>query len=78
MPSSQLTLERETVDIPTVAKILGIHRSTCYELAARNELPVRVIQLGRRLVVSRRALDRVLAGEPPVNPRARGNSDDAA
>ena len=51
---------RRTVNIETVAKELGIGRGLAYELARRDALPVPVISLGRRLVVSREALDRVL------------------
>ena len=55
--------ESLTVTIPEVAKALGISRGTCYSLARRGQLPVPVIKLGgKRMVVSRRALDRLLAG----------------
>ena len=46
---------------PTVveaAKVLGISRSLAYQLAASGELPT--VRLGRRLVVPRRALERLL------------------
>lgn len=49
--------QRRTLDIPEVAERLGICRSHAYELAGRDALPVPVIRLGRRLVVSRAALD---------------------
>ncbi|MDP9363438.1 MAG: helix-turn-helix domain-containing protein [Chloroflexota bacterium] len=55
---------RATATIEEVAAALGIARSTAYDLAKRNALPVPVIRLGRRLVVSQAALERVLAGEP--------------
>lgn len=52
-----------TMTIPEVAKALGISRGTCYSLARRGQLPVPVIKLGpKRMVVSRRALDRLLSG----------------
>ena len=54
--------DRATSTIGEVAAAFGIGRSTAYELAHRDALPVPVIRLGRRLVVSRAALDRVLAG----------------
>jgi len=66
---------RLTLTIEEVAAALGIDRSTAYDLAARDDLPVPVIRLGRRLVVGRTALERVLAGE--VLGRER-SGDDAA
>ncbi len=47
-----------TVD--EVAVRLGISRTLAYELAANDRLPVPTFRLGRRLVVSRVALERVL------------------
>lgn len=52
--------ERQTVDIERCARLLGINRSTAYDLARRDRLPVPVIRLGRRMVVSRRALRQLL------------------
>jgi excisionase family DNA binding protein len=54
---------RATFTIGEVAILLGLARSTAYDLAARNCLPVPTIRAGRRLLVSRAALERVLAGE---------------
>jgi excisionase family DNA binding protein len=56
-------VECATLTIEEVAQRLGINRSTAYELARQNALPVPVIRLGRRLVVSRRALDLLLDGQ---------------
>ena len=52
--------ERETIDLPTLAKRLGIGRRQVYEAARRGDLPVPVIRVGRRLVVSRVAVSRLL------------------
>ena len=52
--------ERQTVNMPTAFKMLGISRPVGYELAKRDALPVPVIRLGHRMVVSKRALDAVL------------------
>jgi len=49
-----------TLTIPSVAKALGISRGLCYQLARRGELPVHVIHLGKRMVVSRQAIERLL------------------
>jgi excisionase family DNA binding protein len=54
---------RPTATIEEVADNFGIARSTAYDLAKRDALPVPTIRVGRRVVVSRAALDRVLAGE---------------
>lgn len=53
-------IPRLTVNIETVGKMLGISRPVAYELARRDQLPVPVIRLGRRMVVSKRALEEVL------------------
>ena len=54
--------ERLTYDIKTAAVLLGISRNLAYELARRKELPG-VIKLGKRLVVSKLAIDSLLQGE---------------
>ncbi len=53
--------DRQTLTIEEVAVALGIDRSTAYELAKADRLPVPVIRLGRRLVVGKAALERVLS-----------------
>lgn len=53
-------VSRETLNIETAGKMLGISRPVAYELARRDQLPVPVIRLGRRMVVSKRALEEVL------------------
>ena len=52
--------DRQTMTIEEVAGVLGIDRSTAYALASAGQLPVPVIRLGRRMVVGRAALARVL------------------
>ncbi len=54
----QISDRRATVTLTEAAHILGISRSTAYELARIGELPV--LRLGRRLVIPKRALDRML------------------
>jgi excisionase family DNA binding protein len=56
----QRNTTRQTLTIEEVGDALGINRATAYLLAQRNELPVPVIRLGRRVVVGRAALERVL------------------
>jgi len=50
----------QTLNIEAAGKMLGISRAVAYELARRDELPVPVIRLGRRMVVSQRALEEVI------------------
>jgi excisionase family DNA binding protein len=64
-------VERLTVTIEEAAKLLGIGRNTAYELARQDRLPVPVIRLGRRIVVPRAALERLLAeAGRPAQPEA--------
>lgn len=55
--------ERQVYTMDETAQKLGISRNLCYELARRNELPVPVLRLGRRCLVPKAALDRVLGAE---------------
>jgi excisionase family DNA binding protein len=50
-----------TLSIPDVAKLLGISNNLAYEAAARGEIPT--VKIGRRVLVSRAALDRLLGAE---------------
>jgi excisionase family DNA binding protein len=54
--------ERQTITLTELAKILGISRTTCYDLFHRRELPVRVVRVGRRLLVSKVEVRRFLEG----------------
>jgi excisionase family DNA binding protein len=56
--------ERATASIEEVAATFGIARSTAYMLAKQNRLPVPVIRLGRRMVVSRSAMQQLLNAAP--------------
>ena len=48
--------------IPEFAKVMGVSRNLAYDLARRDALPVRVIRLGRRMVLSRKAVEQLLSG----------------
>ena len=64
-----------TMTIPEVALALGISRGLAYELARRDELPVRVLRLGeKRMVVSRWALENLLR---PADTQARPSEERA-
>jgi excisionase family DNA binding protein len=51
-----------TMSVESAAALLGISRATAYRLARNGELPG-AIRLGHRIVVSRTALERLLAGD---------------
>ncbi|MDP9359291.1 MAG: helix-turn-helix domain-containing protein [Chloroflexota bacterium] len=71
MNSQNAPNERATLTLEEMARRLGVSRSTAYDLAKRDALPVPVIRLGRRIVVSRSALDGVLANR-------QGSGEDAS
>lgn len=53
--------EPATMTMEAAAKVLGIGRQTAYDLANLGKLPG-AIRLGKRWVVSRKALEEVLSG----------------
>jgi excisionase family DNA binding protein len=57
--------ERLTLIIEETAKLLGIGRQLAYDRAKTGEIPV--IKVGRRLLVPRRALERLLEEPKPLN-----------
>jgi excisionase family DNA binding protein len=52
--------ERRTVSVEEAGRILGISRGSAYGLAKSGELPT--IRLGKRVLVPKAALERMLAG----------------
>lgn len=52
-------VERLTLSVEEAALMLGISRALAYELVRRGELPR--LQLGRRIVVPRQALEKLVA-----------------
>lgn len=56
-------LERLTYTVTEVAELLGISRTSAYECVRRGEIPA--VTLGHRLVISRVAIERLLAS--PTN-----------
>ncbi|MGB3412611.1 MAG: helix-turn-helix domain-containing protein [Microthrixaceae bacterium] len=50
-----------TVSLAQAAKILGVHRSTAWELWKRGDFPLPVLQIGSRLRVPKAHLERLLA-----------------
>ncbi len=53
---------RRTLTVPEAGAQLGLSRNSAYEAARTGDLPT--IRIGRRLLVSKAVLDRMLAGEP--------------
>ena len=51
-------IERQTLTVEEAARVLGISRSSAYEAVRRGELPP--VKIGRRYVVPRVALERLL------------------
>ena len=49
-----------TFTVEETAKILGIGRNSAYEAVARGEIPV--IRVGKRLLVPKGALEKLLSG----------------
>ena len=60
--------EKLTMTIPEVARALGMSRGLAYDLARRDALPVPVIKLGRRMVLSRRAVEALLEAGKQLGP----------
>ena len=71
-------MERQTVSIPECAQALGISLGGAYSAARRNELPVPVIRVGRRYLVPRAALERILANGTPHPATAPAGPGEAA
>lgn len=58
--------EKLTLTVDETAKILGIGRNLCYDRVKTGEIPV--IKIGRRLLVPRRALEKLLEQGQAVTP----------
>ena len=55
-----MTDQRQTHTVEEVAQLLGIGRNSAYEAVRRGEIPS--IKIGKRVLVPRAALDRMLSG----------------
>jgi excisionase family DNA binding protein len=53
-------LERRTYTIDEVAELLGLSRNRAFAAAREGRLPVPVIRIGKRIFVSKVAMDRFL------------------
>ncbi len=63
-----MSAERLTMSVPEFARVFSISRGLAYDLARRGELPVKVIRLGRRMVLSRRAVETLLEAGKQSGP----------
>jgi predicted DNA-binding transcriptional regulator AlpA len=61
---------QQTFDMEAAGKILGISRPTMYQLARRDMLPVPVIKVGNRMVISKRAIADLLNARKPHDETA--------
>jgi excisionase family DNA binding protein len=50
--------ERDALSVPEAGNVLGLCKVSAYEAAARGEIPT--IRIGKRLIVPRKALERLL------------------
>lgn len=57
--------QRLTLSVEETAKLLGIGRNLCYDRVKTGEIPV--IKVGKRLLVPRSALQKLLADPKPLN-----------
>ena len=62
----QKSESRKTYTITEAAELLGVGKSAAYEAARRGEIPV--IRIGRRLVVPKAALQRLLKCPEEASP----------
>ena len=60
----------ETVDVKTAAAILGVNKATVYEAIKRGDAPFPVIRVGDRILIPRRALERLTDGAPSIDVEA--------
>ena len=70
MTATKTAPEPATLSVPEAGRLLGIGTSLAYDLARRDEFPVRILRLGQRMRVSRVELDRYLAGEVAADDAA--------
>ena len=54
------------MSIPEFARAMGISRGLAYDLARRDALPLPVIKLGRRIVLSRKVVVALILSEKEI------------
>jgi predicted DNA-binding transcriptional regulator AlpA len=60
---NKMSTDNLVMSIPEFARACSISSGLAYRLARENRLPIPVIRLGRRLVLSRKAVELLLQGE---------------
>jgi len=65
-----MEIERVTYTVDEASKLLGLSRNSAYEGVARGDIPS--MRIGRRLLVPRAALERLLAASPGPVDRVEG------
>ena len=60
--------EKLTLTVDEAARCLGIGRNSAYEAIARGEIPA--VKIGKRLLVPRAALEKMLSGNDSKNAEA--------
>jgi excisionase family DNA binding protein len=63
-------VERLTYTIPEAARVLGIGRDLCYQLAHSGEL--RTLKMGRRILVPKTAVTELLEGTNKIGQQSPG------
>jgi len=56
---------RQTIDVPTLAALLGCSRSATYAALADGRLDLRVIRIGRRILIPLAEVERLLGRPVP-------------
>jgi len=65
-----MDITRLTLTVNETAKLLGISRNSCYEAVARGE--IYSIRIGKRLLVPRAGLEKLLTGTVQYDSRENG------
>lgn len=61
-------MDRQTLTVEEAARVLGVGRNTAYEAVKHGDLPV--IRIGRRMVVPKAAIERLLGSSSSTKPAA--------
>ncbi len=62
MTAPQVSTTRRTYDADEAFTLLGMARSTGFDLIKRGQFPAPVIRAGRRIYIPKEPLDRLLSG----------------
>lgn len=65
-----LPTESDTLTLYDLARLWGVSYTTVYQQARANTLPVPVIRVGRRYLVSRKAYEAVMSAQHDREPQS--------